>query len=582
MAAAASSAPVGAAGAFPAESWHVWETRDAAAAQWMARPAAERDDSAVHTTAFDDAAALVGSQAAAQRWRWARGLALLERQEEAHALLAGAFCLWNADHKALEDGGRAAAGARGPGDEAAAPLAAPQRRPPNLQRFVRRARRRGALPGWWALDASQDDQVNDKQGASALDPDAPPETVAAMRALAAEVYGRAPGDPPVEDDSEAEDALSDDGSLEGYEETPAEAFAADSKARKQQRCADWAVRAAGDASYTVVNLSRQGSEALASGNAGLAVYYCTQAIEHPGFAWGRGQSAPAVRAAAYVRLRRWRRAARNATMNRNIAAPGEATVVAALCEASVLYSRGRVTEAASSLLLTFSSNCVEDELASPEMLFEVRRRLAQLIVFRPEAEHCAAMLRFVLPLVAVVAPELVRLGIEYSAACIREHGKPAALEFDACGGSIALRCILAACCGVATPYAAPAEALRAQLERMVDANQAVSVPMETELELTTTVHAALAIAAFFEDVPSMLAMLETGSLKRDTAKLLAVIARTSRCGKNYWPRIMQIMGSDWELDAADDCAVKLATSAAYLDNEALCETFGSIMFDQMN
>jgi hypothetical protein len=381
------------------------------------------------------------AQAAARRWRWADGLAA--RQPEAQTRLADAHRLWRHE------------------DATAAP-------PPagDLARFVRRARRRGALPGWWELDECADDALlgADTAPASAAQLAAArgysDVVVSSLRTLASEVYGRAPSAPQPShaDDSESEDALSEDGSLVDAEEVfPAAMYAARSEHRGRaqrvaRREADGVALRALMETKTAYALSADGAAAYTRGDYGAALLLFSAALAHPRADFGvvPRHVLLCARSQVFAKLRRWRRALADADAAAD-AAPG--FFKAKLRRAAALAGQGRTAAACIALArrqavdvaTARAAGLVSRTFAAAHTQADTTQLLAgcrDLLLLRPRAEHCDAVLRHVAPHLADFGSEFVRACFRYSAACVAAGGAAAADEFAAAGGCTAARVLV--------------------------------------------------------------------------------------------------------------------------------------------
>jgi hypothetical protein len=513
--------------------WNVWATRAEAEASWASTQAALEADA--HACFFDGGASTVArSQAVARRWRWADGLAA--RQGEATARLADAYRLWRHEDAA-------AASARGD--------ASTQPRRDDVLRFVRRARRRGALPGWWELDECADGALEgaDTAPASATQLSAArgydTDDLASLRALASEVYARAPGAAqPAPDDSEAEDALSEDGSLADAEESFPKMVTLGRVARgrsgRQRRRDAIAVGLRGLAvtEATADGFRAKGNEAYSAGHHGAALLLYSAALAHP----RAGESPRHVllcnRSAAYAKLRRWRRALADADAAAD-AAPG--FFKAKLRRAAALAGQGRAAVACAALARRIATDLdghgtLVSVAHTPAEEMHALSLKRELLLLRPRAEHCAAVLRFLAPHFADHAHDLVRACLHFSAACVAAGGAPAALEFHAAGGCTAARVLVAAPDG---PLHHLASAVRSLCHDTVDRAAGMPLPLwctEEALELPMGVFSSgmpACMAAHFLDARALAAALRCRDLQPHMAWHTAMAARG--CGELAWP-----------------------------------------------
>jgi hypothetical protein len=509
--------------------WLSWELRDQAAAAWCSQPEAVQAaaDATAHCTAFDAPIALAGSHAAARRWRWADGVSPAQ-PAAAHTALADAYRLWRAE--ACNGDHQADAGKRRPAAD-------------GLARFVRRARRRGALPGWWALNGAEDvaacgaDATPARPGELEARHDA--ERLASLRALAADV-ARGGGD-----DSDAEDALSEDGSVaDAGEAVPPEIAARctgvrDAAARRAARAAAFAAlsRAQPGRYGDAEALRLEGNAAFAAGAFGAAVLAYTAALEAPQTA----EASPAARAvlhcnrsAAFARLFRWRRALADADA---CIALAPASFKGKLRRAAALCAQGR--HAAATAELCARRGSVSGALGAPRQsvyhivrdsvmeIQELRRRVAAVLAccVRPRAEHCASVLRFLLPHVGTVLPDVVAVSLRFAHSCVLGGG---GAEFDAAGGILATRVLCTTPPGLpAAPWALEAHALTAavrgamQAARLPPRHFHADAALAQTLE-TTSIMAVMpaAMAALFGDVAPVLSACRAPATMKEALSIL--------------------------------------------------------------
>jgi hypothetical protein len=512
--------------------WNVWATRAEAEASWASTPAAQQAalEADAHACFFDGGASTVArSQAVARRWRWADGLAA--RQGEATARLADAYRLWR-----HEDAATASAG----GDAVLQPRA------DDVLRFVRRARRRGALPGWWELDECADDALlgADTAPASAAQLSAArgydDDDLAALRALASEVYARAPGAPqPAPDDSEAEDALSEDGSLADAEEFFPEEVVTVSRVQRgrgsRQRRRDTlaiALRSLAATEPTADAFRAKGNEWYKAGQYGAALLLYSAALAHA----RAGESPRHVllcnRSETYAKLRRWRRALADADAAAD-AAPG--FFKAKLRRATALAGQGRAAVACAALARRIATDLdghgsLVSVAHTPAEEVHALSLTCELLLLRPRAEHCAAVLRFLAPHFADHAHHLVRACLHFSAACVAAGGAPAALEFHATGGCTAARVLVAAPDG---PLHHLSGAVHSLCYDTVDRAAGMPLPLwctEEALELPMGVFSSgmpACMAAHFLDARALAAALRCRDLQPHMAWHAAMAVRAA-------------------------------------------------------